>query len=112
LKNCQDFSARNENFQLIIFIYIACKLILNLQGNVVCKQLGYPLGAETVSCCSAYGTVPTNFAYDNVQCVGTESTLDSCNHLNVHDCVSSEGAGVVCKRNGTTAPGIIFINIL
>lgn len=85
--------------------------ILNLQGNVVCKQLGYPLGAETVSCCSAYGSVPTNFAYDNVQCVGTESTLDSCNHLNVHDCVSSEGAGVVCKRNDTTVPGI-FTNIL
>ena len=59
----------------------------------------------------SYGSVPTNFAYDNVQCVGTESTLDSCNHLNVHDCVSSEGAGVVCKRNDTTVPGI-FTNIL
>ncbi len=42
------------------------------------------------------GAVPTNFSYDDVKCVGTETTLNACPHLNVHDCGAGEGAGVVC----------------
>jgi hypothetical protein len=46
--------------------------------------------------------VPTSFSYDEVSCVGTEATLDSCPHQNTHDCGAGEGAGVVCN---TGTPG-------
>ena len=68
------------------------------QGNVVCKQLGYHLGAESVTGKSYYGSVPDIFAYDEVRCVGTEETLDECNHENSDNCDGTEGAGVVCGK--------------
>jgi hypothetical protein len=58
-----------------------------------------------VSCCSNYGRVPTSFSYDNVKCNGTETSLDNCKHLNVHDCDATEGAGVVCKTNDANTVG-------
>ena len=67
------------------------------QANVVCKQLGFSEGATSVKCCSFYGAVPVTFSYDEVGCVGTETTLDACPHLNTHDCGANEGAGVVCN---------------
>jgi len=66
------------------------------QANVVCKQLKYS-GATSVACCSPRGPVPTNFSYDNVQCAGTEATLDACPHANLHDCFPSEGVWIVCN---------------
>jgi len=44
--------------------------------------------------------VPTNFSYDNVQCTGTEATLDACPHVNTHDCFANEGVWVVCNLSG------------
>ena len=68
------------------------------------------MGAQSVSCCSTYGQVPTSFSYDNVQCAGTETTLNACPHLNTHDCGSREGAGVVCRTaTSTTATGKILL---
>ena len=52
--------------------------------------------------------MPSSFSYDEVQCLGTEGTLDSCRHFNVHDCGPSEGAGVVCN----TGSGPTIGNIL
>jgi hypothetical protein len=69
------------------------------QANVVCKQLGFPLGAQTAHSSSYFGTVSANFSYDNVECLGSETTLDACKHLNVHDCGTNEGAGVTCKTS-------------
>jgi len=68
-------------------------------ANVVCKQLGFALGASNAHSNSYFGTVSANFSYDNVQCIGTEATLDACKHLNVHDCATNEGAGVTCKTS-------------
>ena len=49
--------------------------------------------------CYVYlGAVPTNFSYDDVKCVGTETTLNACPHVNVHDCGSNEGLWIVCNQ--------------
>jgi len=68
----------------------------NLNGaKVACKQLGFT-GATSVRCCSPYGAVPVNFSYDDVKCLGTETSLNACPHLNTHDCGSGEGLWIVC----------------
>lgn len=59
--------------------------------------MGFPLGALSVQCCSAYGTVPLPFSYDDVKCIGTEATLNDCPHANAANCLAREGAGVVCR---------------
>jgi hypothetical protein len=66
---------------------------------VVCRQLGYPLGAESFQTDSYYGEVFGDFSYDEVQCSGSEAELDKCSHDNQNDCKSFEGAGVVCKTD-------------
>ncbi len=77
-------------------------MAMSFQANVVCRQLGFPNGAASAPCCSAYGQAPTNFSYDDVGCIGTETTLDACPHLNIHNCGSTEGAGVVCNTGTST----------
>jgi hypothetical protein len=66
---------------------------------VVCRQLGYPLGAESFQTDSYYGEAFGDFSYDEVQCSGSEAELDKCPHDNQNDCKSLEGAGVVCKTD-------------
>ena len=70
--------------------------IVFFQSIVVCKQLGFK-GATTVKNESSFGTVGTGFAYDDVNCIGIETELDKCSHLNKHNCGESEGAGVICE---------------
>ena len=67
-----------------------------LQGNVVCKQLGFP-SANEVLWLSPMGPVQSNFSYDDVMCAGTEATLDACPHANYHDCNANEGVWIVCN---------------
>ena len=43
----------------------------------------------------------TLFALDNVKCVGNESSLNDCPHLDDDDCDFGEGAGVVCGDTDT-----------
>ena len=62
---------------------------------MVCKQLGYA-SASSVSCCSARGAIPINFSYDDVKCVGTETSLNACPHVDNNDCGSNEGLWIVC----------------
>ena len=45
---------------------------------------------------SHFGFVPTLFAFDNVKCIGNETSLNDCPHLDDNDCNFEEGAGVVC----------------
>ena len=70
-------------------------------AQVVCRQLGFD-GAELATGGSYFGSVPSNFSYDNVNCVGDEATLDDCTWIGYDDCSSSEGAGVVCTMASTT----------
>jgi hypothetical protein len=64
----------------------------------VCRQLGFPLGAISALTESPFGSVSRPFSYNDVQCVGNETTLDSCSHQNTHNCYTSNGAGVICNR--------------
>ena len=71
------------------------------QANVVCRQLGFPLGAVSGNCCSYFGRPPLGanipFSYDDVRCSGNEANLDNCHHANTNDCGPEEVAGVVCR---------------
>ncbi|XP_048585093.1 deleted in malignant brain tumors 1 protein [Nematostella vectensis] len=75
-------------------------------GHVVCRSLGYR-EASFVSCCSKYGSTSTGRAWmRNVQCKGTEETLDQCPHQRVegrHKCSRFTLAGVVCEMYGPTS---------
>ena len=72
--------------------------ILFSQANVVCKQLGFSKAVEyTVN--SKFGNVSAEFSFDQVDCSGTEETLEDCKHENTDDCGPDEGAGVVCQEN-------------
>jgi hypothetical protein len=75
---------------------------LYFKAAVVCQMLGYKALTD-FKVGSAYGPVPNVFAFDNLNCSGNETNLKSCPHLNVDDCNSFEGAGVVCSTE--TAEG-------
>ena len=75
------------------------EVLFHFKAQVVCKQLGFTAGVQpTVA--SFFGSVSSQFSYDEVECVGTEKTLDECRHDNNHNCGSSEGAGVICGQPG------------
>ena len=68
-------------------------------ANVVCRMLGYP-SAETVYTGSTpFGHGTGSFVLDNVNCVGTETSVFDCPHNGegVHNCGSAEWAGVKCN---------------
>ena len=54
---------------------------------------------------STYGSVPTNFIMDDVNCAGTEETLADCSYNPTHNCGGHEGAGVICRRFDITLVG-------
>ena len=56
-----------------------------------------------MSCCSAHGAIPINFSYDDVRCLGTETSLNACPHVNTNDCGSGEGLWITCATGGTGA---------
>ena len=94
-------------------------------AQVVCRQLGYATSGNLKSAqciinlrlnvLDLTGATAHSFArfgqgvgpihIDNVGCSGSESTLSSCSHLTVDNCVHAEDAGVTCPG---TAP---YINI-
>jgi lysyl oxidase-like protein 2/3/4 len=67
---------------------------------VACKALGY-VRALSITTGSKYGPVGEGFSYNNVKCVGTETSLDNCPHNNTINvgCTYKKAAGVVCTNN-------------
>merc|ERR1711862_76322 len=66
-------------------------------GNIICRMLGFQQ-ALAVRCCSFYGSnIVNSFALDDIQCNGSETSLENCSYLTTHDCSSSEYAGVSCE---------------
>merc|ERR1712106_380323 len=64
-------------------------------ATVACRMLGYQHGRPTRK--SRYGTVPSEFALDDVMCDGSEHSLFDCDHSPHANCGKSEGAGVMCQ---------------
>lgn len=68
-------------------------------AQVVCRQLGYTVNGVAFAVPRArYGPGAGLILVDDVQCVGTESTLFGCRatELGSHNCRHSEDAGVIC----------------
>ena len=68
-------------------------------AQVVCRQLGFglALAARTMS---YYGQGSGEIWLDNVNCIGTELTIENCSHngWGIENCAHREDAGVKCAR--------------
>lgn len=80
-----------------------------LDANVVCRELGYQLGASEVHGNSFYPPTDTGevaFIMDEVDCSGNETSLKDCRFMGwgVSDCTPDEVVGVQCKTPVMTCP--------
>lgn len=69
------------------------------EARVVCKQLGYIDSEDSIAYGSGYyGRGLASIHLDELKCVGTENSLNACEHPEVgqHDCINAEDAGVLC----------------
>ena len=68
-------------------------------AQVVCRELGYE-GAVSEYKEAHFGEGTGEIWLDNVECTGSESKLDYCDHNGVgnHYCDHSEDAGVACSE--------------
>ncbi|XP_055845974.1 uncharacterized protein LOC129911960 [Episyrphus balteatus] len=80
-----------------------------LDANVVCRELGFPLGASDVHGNSYYPPADNgevSFVMDEVDCTGNETSLKDCRFMGwgVSDCGPDEVVGVQCKTPVMTCP--------
>ncbi|CAK9820681.1 Prss12 [Anthophora plagiata] len=72
-----------------------------IDADVICKELGFTLGALEVRTGGFYGNMdpPTRFMVDQLRCRGNETSLRECDFegWGVHNCQPEEAVGVVCK---------------
>ncbi|GAB0095519.1 Peptidase S1 domain-containing protein [Sergentomyia squamirostris] len=83
-------------------------------ANVICRELGFPLGAAEVRGNSYYpphrsmlrGDDSAIFLVDELDCRGNEKTMRECDFSGwgVHDCNAEEVVGIVCKVPVMTCP--------
>ena len=67
-------------------------------------MLGYSYGIHTTN--SIFGSVPSTFSMDNVECTGYEASILDCPHSTVENCGPGEGAGVQCSNTGEESHNI------
>ncbi|XP_070187360.1 neurotrypsin-like isoform X2 [Littorina saxatilis] len=73
-------------------------------ANVVCRHLGFRQGAQASPGEAYYGVPPGRWTsddiiMDDVDCDGSETSLQRCVYEDSHDCTISEAASVVCRTN-------------
>lgn len=66
---------------------------------VVCRQLGF-LGASSALGAAFFGLGVDPTHLDDVECLGSESSLKNCTFLRTENCNHYEDAGVVCSNIG------------
>nr|XP_054748404.1 soluble scavenger receptor cysteine-rich domain-containing protein SSC5D-like [Lytechinus pictus] len=73
-------------------------------ARVACRQLGLDTSTVDYYTSSRFGEGTGSIWLDELGCLGTETTLDSCYHsvFGVHDCTHAEDVGISC---GTTNVG-------
>ncbi|KAL8565021.1 hypothetical protein ACOMHN_003397 [Nucella lapillus] len=81
-------------------------------ASVVCRQLGFGQGAQASPGEAHYGVDPNRWSdddilMDDVDCDGSEDSLQRCRYNDRHDCSVSEAASVVCRPNRGCAEGWI-----
>ena len=72
-----------------------CNNSFTINGaNVVCRELGF-LGAMQVE---SFGPGTGHIWLDDVQCTGSETTIEECSHsqFGVYNCLHTNDVGVVC----------------
>ena len=75
-------------------------------ANVVCRQLGYELGAE-MALKGMFGSSARRIWLDQLKCRGTEPSIAMCPHRTwgVTSCYYSSDAEVFCKTKNDTLYG-------
>ncbi|XP_030852037.1 deleted in malignant brain tumors 1 protein-like isoform X2 [Strongylocentrotus purpuratus] len=73
------------------------------ESQVVCQQLGYSGNAETHAK-AAFGQGTGTIWLDDVNCIGSETSLSSCTHRDwgTNDCSHAEDVGVRCQTSDVT----------
>ena len=74
-----------------------------VDGLVVCKQLGF-FGVDSVQGNAYYGQGKGPIFLDDVDCIGSESSIVDCRHLDwgKHNCDHNEDVGVSCISDNTS----------
>lgn len=87
-------------------------------ANVICRELGFNMGAAEVKTNSYYppnaaltSNGKTLFMMDEVNCLGNETTLKDCdfNGWGVSDCNAEEVVGIICKVAVMKCPADYFL---
>ena len=67
-------------------------------AKVICTMLGHSYAIAATSR-AHFGQGNGTIWLDNVQCDGSETSIDSCNHdgWTEHNCFHNEDAGVICS---------------
>ncbi|XP_039277670.1 serine protease svh-1-like [Nilaparvata lugens] len=78
-------------------------------ANVVCREVGYPMGAQHVKPRSTFDSAKAAaslFLIDDLACQGNETSVRQCDHngWGVHNCKLHEAVGVVCQDPGQSCP--------
>ncbi|XP_025103064.1 deleted in malignant brain tumors 1 protein-like isoform X2 [Pomacea canaliculata] len=75
----------------------------NTEAQVACRMLGFNSTATPVLSSAMYGEGRGTILLDNLECQGTEKSLEQCRHRGYynHDCNHTEDVGVICNMSST-----------
>lgn len=103
------FYGRLEMYINKTFTSVCDEGFTDRSAKVACNILGFPYGKK--QCCSALGSHPTSqITVTNVQCRGSERSLDQCPHQTTAKvpCRSGKYASVYCSKNQIVSKGSMF----
>lgn len=103
------FYGRLEMYINKTFTSVCDEGFTDRSAKVACNILGFPYGKK--QCCSALGPHPTSqITVTNVQCRGSERSLDQCPHQTTTKvpCRSGKYVSVYCSKNQIVSKGSMF----